>query len=308
MARVSLPTIASIGLLAEARRQKRAVKLTQEMGGLPFLTPEFISRQPIESGDILFILGSGESALRHSDEQWSQVRSSTSIGIGAWTIHPFIPDFIALEHIEKIPDGDDEAGETALERSYREALEGWHTRPTVEERQPHILFFRPTTVGDLSRLLPLRGYWEGKTAIYGRIGSNSSNLSELSREFGSYLRKASRGRIPIFLPFDTGSTVIRLIVLGALLGYRRIVLVGVDVRNSRYFWEADPDLLTLHGMTQFWTPEVPSQHSTETIGRFPFSEALPLISSQLRERLGTSVLVGHKSSWLSGLVPLFDWS
>lgn len=309
MGRVDSWAIASIALLAEARRQERAVTLTQEKGGLPVLSPEFISRCPINPDEILFILGSGESVLKLSDEQWGQVRRSTSIGIGAWTIHPFVPDFIALEHITKILNNDDdEAGETSLERSYREALEGWHSRPTVQEQQPNILFFRPPTVGDFSRLLPLKGYWEGRTAIYGRIGCNSRNLSELSKEFGSYLRKATRGKIPIFLPFDTGSTVIRLTVLGALMGFKKIVLVGVDVRNSRYFWEASPDLLSLHGMTEFRTPEDSKQHSTETRGRLPFSDALPIISSQLWERLGARVLVGHESSWLSKLVPLFDWS
>jgi hypothetical protein len=236
------------------------------------------------------------------------VSQATSVGIGAWTIHPFVPNFLALEHISREPERDGIVnGETGLERSYREALEGWHTREEVQQRQPRILFFRPPVVSDVSRLVPLGNYWQSHTFLYGRLGPIATNLSELARALSLYLRFAKMGVIPFHLPFDTGTSLVRMVFLGALAGYRRVVLNGVDLRNSRFFWEAQPSLLRDHGMSHFYTPENGITHTTET-RRFPVSDVLPIISRALMKGFGTRLMVAHKESWLSSILPVFDWS
>ena len=295
-------------LAAERFRQSRAVRLTHSTSGLPILQKTDLMAASSAHPRTLFILGSGESVLHLTTEQWSHVSQAVSIGIGAWTIHPFVPNYLALEHIEREPERDGILnGETGLERSYREALEGWHLRQEVQERQPKILFFRPPIVSDLTRLTPLGNYWNSRTFLYGRIGPVSKNLGELERELAWYLWLAKTGIIPFSLPFDTGATVIRLVLLAALAGFQRIVLAGVDLRESRYFWEAQPSLLRDRGMSSFFTPEDGAVHSTEIIGRFPASEVLPLVSIALRKAFGASLVVAHEESWASDILPVFDW-
>lgn len=92
--------------------------------------------------DTFSILGSGESVLHLTPKHWPIIVQCVSVGIGAWTIHPFSPDYLALEHIEREPERDGLVnGETGLEGSYREALDGWHADEEVQMRQPRILFF-----------------------------------------------------------------------------------------------------------------------------------------------------------------------
>lgn len=294
--------------LAEGYRQTRAVRATHASSGLPILKKSDLAGDPSVHPETLFILGSGESVLATSRTQWSKISQVTSVGIGAWTIHPFVPNFLALEHIERVPDRDGiEDGETGLERSYREALEGWHLREEVQRLQPRILFFRPPIVSDVSRLIPLGNYWQSRTFLYGRVGPSSTNIGELSREIALYLGLARAGVIPFHLPFDTGTTLVRLVLLAALAGYRRIVLNGVDLRHSRFFWEAEPSLLQNRGMSHFFSPEDGEAHSTETTGRFPASEVLPIIARALMRAFGTRLLVAHRESWLSTVLPVFDW-
>lgn len=295
--------------LAEKHRQARAVRATHATLGLPILTKSNLVGSPSANLETLFILGSGESVLATTGAQWSQVSQAISVGIGAWTIHPFVPNFLALEHIERVPDRDGiEDGETGLERSYREALEGWYLREEVQRLEPRILFFRPPSVSDVSRLLPLGNYWQGRTYLYGRVGPSSKTLSELSSELSLYLGLARAGVIPFHLPFDTGTTLVRLVLLAALAGYRRVVLNGVDLRHSRFFWDAEPSLLHNRGMSHFFTSEVGEVHSTEVIGRFPVSEVLPMVSRALMGAFGTRLLVAHRESWLSNILPVFDWT
>ena len=296
-------------LLGERYRQGRAVQRNRRKSQLAVLEKFSLSETGKGEGRVLFILGSGESVLSLQESQWSYVSGQASIGIGAWTLHPFVPDFLALEHIEYSPERDGYSeSETGLERSYREALEGWYTRSEVQKRQPRILFFRPPKIGDLSRLAPLGDYWAEHTLLYGRISSSSRTMSGLERELKHYLRLVKAGIIPFFLPFDTGASLIRLICLGALSGYRNIVLAGVDLRDSRFFWEADHSFLAERRVSRFITSENGVMHSTETMGALPVSDSLRVVSRTLSQSLGTKLTVAHSSSWVASFLPVFDWA
>ena len=295
-------------MLAEGYRQSQAVLGTHKTSQLPILKKSDLFTSAGGVSDTFFILGSGESVLHLTPKHWSIVRQGVSVGIGAWTIHPFIPDYLALEHIEREPERDGLVnGETGLERSYREALDGWHADEEVQMRQPRILFFRPPKVSDLSRLAPLGDYWRGRTYLYGRMGPSSRHITELDGEIALYLRLAKSGIVPFSLPFDTGATVVRLIFLAALAGYQKIVLAGVDLRDSRFFWETEPEMLKQRGMSSFFTSERGAAHSTETTGRFPASDVLPVIGKVMRDLLGTKLMVADESSWVSTILPVLDW-
>lgn len=81
-------------------------------------------------------------------------------------------------------------------------------------------------------------YWTGRTHLYGRKGLSLPNIVELDGEKALYLRLAKAGIVPFSLPFDKGAAVVRLVFLAPLAGYQKIVLAGVDLRDSRFFWEA----------------------------------------------------------------------
>ena len=297
-------------LFREVVRQESAVVSSAQRYGLPIMPPELlINAQRTKRSKTLFVLGSGESALQLSERDWSDVRAGISIGVGAWTIHPFIPDFLALEHVNPNPHlGKATEQETLVEKSYREALEGWHAREEINTVSPQILFFRSLTTSRHDRLAPLGDYGRKNTWIYGRVGTVSRTLGELRSEVRRYFRWSVRGVVPHFLPFDTGATVSRLIALGVRAGFERIVLVGVDLRDSRYFWDADPSLLASQGMEEFVTVENSGTHSTESGRRFAMSEVLEVLQDFLTTQNKASLYAGHSSSWLTKILPLHAWS
>ena len=273
------------------------------------MPPELlVGAQQTKSSDTLFVLGSGESALQLSENDWREVRAGVSIGVGAWTIHPFIPDFLALEHINPNPHlGNATEQETSVEKSYRLALQGWHLREEIKTVKPQILFFRPPATSRQDRLGPLGDYGRANAWIYGRVGTVSMTLDELRSEVRRYFKWSELSVVPDFLPFDTGATVSRLIALGARAGFKKIVLVGVDLRDSRYFWDAEPDFLAALGIEEFVTVKKPGAHTTESGKRFAMSEVVQVLQDFLTAKTRTSLYAGHSSSWLSRILPVHGW-
>ena len=293
-------------LFLEVTRQRSAVRGVAVRFSLPIMSAGlFVSSRLRKNSETLFVLGSGESILQLSEEHWQEVREGVSVGVGAWTIHPFVPDFLALEHINPNPEmGTSSSDETLVERSYRQALEGWHLRDEVKKVNPQILFFRPPATSPRNRLAPLGDYGLSNTWLYGRVGSASKTLDELRTELHRYFKWASLSAIPDYLPFDTGATISRLISLGVRAGFKRIVLAGVDLRESRYFWDANPGFLAERGLERFVTSEMPSAHSTEAGRRFATSDVLETMQQVLTIRTETTLYSGHSSSWLSTRLPV----
>lgn len=294
-------------LFLEVTRQRSAVRAVADRFSLPIMSGELFSSARLrKNSDTLFILGSGESVLQLSETHWAEVREGVSVGVGAWTIHPFVPDFLALEHINPNPEmGTANSTETLVERSYRQALEGWHLRDEVKKVNPQILLFRPPATSPRDRLAPLGDYGLKNSWLYGRVGSSSKTLDGLRAELDRYFKWSSLSAIPDYLLFDTGATISRLISLGVRTGFKRIVLAGVDLRDSRYFWDASPGFLAERGLERFTTSETPSAHSTEAGKRFATSDVLETLQQFLTIRNQTTLYSGHSSSWLSSRLPVY---
>ena len=199
------------------------------------------------------------------------------------------------------------AGETPYERSYRLALEGWYDRREVQEKGARVLMFRPPEATGFQRLAPLEGLPSSAIRLYGCTGSFSRSQRSLTAELETYFLLERLGLVPFALPFDTGSTVVRLAVLGALSGFQDIVLIGVDLRNSKYFWEANPSYLEAKGLRALFSQETSAVHSVEEINRIATSIALQELAQVTAKLFEINLHVGSAISWVSTFLPVYDW-
>lgn len=255
----------------------------------------------------LYILGSGESALSLGPSAWNLIARSTSIGIGAWSLHSFVPNFLAIETPRRLGPKGINSGErfSRLEESYNAALHAWAARRDVQESKSKILFFRPNSpIGDW-RVSGLPPDLLGRTYLYGRFGAAATNPAEAEVELEHFWNLHRRGHVSISFPYDLGNTVSRLIGLGLMSGFRSITLVGVDLKKSRYFWEAEPLFLHSNGIAEFFTGQPSGIHLTESSqGKMPASKGIEILAKFARSRLRVEILAAHRSSWLSNLLPL----
>jgi hypothetical protein len=101
------------------------------------------------------------------------------------------------------------------------------------------------------------------------------------------------------------ATVVYLVMLALRAGYRRIVLCGIDLNGSDYFFERHRDRLAEAG---YWVPPKGAPlpiHRTEdpNFGRLTVSRALGALEEQILRRRGIRLEVALASSRLYPALP-----
>lgn len=281
----------------EAQREKALVEKLAEEASLRTLVPRSLEPTlgPSSSVNTFYILGSGESVEDISRVYWSQIRAQRSVGINNWGLHPFVPDAYSLESVPQIGDGKD----------FRRALT-FLNREEVRRRKPKILILRPRTLEDLKDVSLLSAELERNVSFYGRVSPATRRLRNLATDLRSYFSTVAPRNQSILL--DSGASVVRMVSLGIVLGFRRIVLVGVDLNGSQYFWEKNSNyLLGLSG-----PPPVNNQrlamHETTSRDNRPFDVITMLKALQhfLRVECGGELYVASSKSALAEFLPLDD--
>ena len=281
-------------------REKDSLPHWASQSGLPLGTVRGLSEE-LEAKSAgrrtAFILGSGSSILRLSPSQLGAVAKEFSVGFGAFALHTFVPDAYAYSPVGDLAD---------YGRVYTDVM----SREDIVRKKPLVLMLRPRGKHDVEFVRSLPATHKDRTQLYGRVGAIGSNSRNLGNFFDEIYRISRREGGNPLISLDAGATVLRLISILSLSGAKEIVLLGVDILHSRYFWEEEPGFLSANGFAKFDSGTDSSNiHRTQTaVGRqIPILESIPALASFLREEYEVSVSVGTQGSALSGLIPQFCW-
>lgn len=248
--------------------------------------------RPTKKNNVLFILGSGSSVDSMTAEHWDVVSKHTSIGINLWALHPFTPNFFALEKIKS---------------DRPEALVTLINDPGKASRAKVLWFGGPNRVNrQLLRVFKRRGgqvtFYSGWPLYLGADLKLVDRIRALSRVFMFIPRR--------FRPaLDAGNTVSRLVTLGVLHGWKTIVLLGVDLGGA-YFAEYER-LMGGKKPSDLTGPKtLREKHATDSGGRgnFRVSKTLPKLDLAFRELFTARVLDGSgNDDRRLGLDPFIWW-
>lgn len=234
-----------------------------------------------------FILGSGASVELIDDKGFDKIRGGLSIGINAWPLHTFVPDVYAYEPVDD-------------ERSDHFHTLSMLNRSDVIERSPAVFILRPRNELEKSQLSQIPVELAGRTFLYGRLTPATRQVGNLSGDLFRFFRN-DRRRSALTVFVDSGATIVRLASLGLLLGYKKIVFVGVDLNNSRYFWEENPAYLSSHGIKTFDSGQKQAIHETMSPVNRPFvvTDMLRSLSVTGERHFGAEFFVASENSALS---------
>jgi len=134
------------------------------------------------------------------------------------------------------------------------------------------------------------------------------NLRELAYAFG-YLR--ARG---FFHPHKNYSRLVKyasslsaLLLLGARMGYRRMVLCGIDLRTQEYFFQ-EPARFPQYAHLEFIPRWQPHDTNTSLEWRLPAAEVVQQIDRQFLKPAGINLYLENSDSALWPDIPLApDW-
>jgi hypothetical protein len=180
---------------------------------------------PYKTSDTLFVLASGGSINQITDEQWLTIDKHDSVGLNRWPIHEFVPTY----HVFELPAADTEMRQSFL-KLLRNRKEAYRNTPSIIKdilRMPEAIrecSIRTSISGDL--LL-------SRDSNFTNVPANAKAQRQLLQILASS-RHTTKKELDIL--YRKSGSVSYLIYLAALLGYHNIVLCGVDMVNSEYFF------------------------------------------------------------------------
>jgi len=205
--------------------------------------------------DIFYVLGSGSSVEEIGPEKFDVISRQVSVGINAWALHTFVPDIYCFEP-ELVREKDHYLTMTLL------------NRPEVIANNPAILFLKPRTPIELEQLWMVPQELQKGTMLYGRFQPYTRKRENLATDLKmvTKLRDKNLSVLP-----DSGASIVRMAFLGLLLGFPKVVFVGVDLNHTEYFWEKNPSYLSRFGLDSFESGQKNSSHETLTTHNRAFS-------------------------------------
>ena len=192
---------------------------------LPLL--QTIDMASLRSSETLFILGTARSINEISDERWQVIAKHDSVGINFWPAHPFVPRFYHFENIAY--DQQPAMYETLRDLLARRAEAYTNTLKIITEVEP---IGQRQLVFEIPEAMRKHFY----------LGFSMPVVARNEEEFRAGIRfmdsiGAFDPQYPASWLFKYGGSAIGMMTLAVLMGYKRVVLCGVDLNKQVYFYQ-----------------------------------------------------------------------
>ncbi len=239
--------------------------------------------------DTIYILGSGYSVNELSPEQLRRIEEHDTMGFSLFVMHTTLRvDYHLLR----------ELGFTAHDNDKRRDI--WRQ---VFARYAEIL---RTNAAFRDTVYFVQGGWN---AVTGNRFVGRGYLPPGAKV--ARYRNGLRGNHPPAASFAEGithgpSTVTDCVNIAALLGWKRIVLVGIDLYDRRYFWHArDRGHLSIPGLTDAGGGEYAAEIDNDLLHRtaMPMKQWAQLWRDRLLSR-GVSLEIVNPKSLIAGILPV----
>ena len=245
----------------------------------------------LKKSDTLFVLGSGSSINNINEEGWEHIKSHNSIGLNYWPIHDFIPDIVMFE----MPRGD-------RGKFFYDLLK---IKKDLYKNTPFIFkgLYKNRKdfngIKEVSKKFPLKlvenMYLGYELSLPGR------NINEFEAGLEILFKRGffnSNSNINTLAQYR--GTVTCAISFAIKAGFKKIVLCGVDLNDTKYFYEQMSSYYTQKGIPVPPTGQVGSVHKTniELNNVIPISKAIEIFDRFFNEKYGGKIYVSNSKSAL----------
>src|SRR5579862_250954 len=260
-------------LVCELRRDENC---RRQMGIRPFID---LNLPALKRSDTLFILASGSSINQISPSRWKVIAQHDTIGFNYWPIHSFVPTMYFLE---------------AIATNHPHDMFPAFCRIAKQRAKDYNNVVKVVT--ELRRALPAKrfaGSEELPGPWYTLHTFPVAASTEAEFAYGlRYLR--TKGLFDpadrFNLVFKQASTLSSLISLAIRMQYRTIVLCGVDLNHSEYFYQ-DATLYPETAALEFSPRNAPHAINSPIPWRIPIASVILEMKRQLLDPLGIQIYV-----------------
>jgi hypothetical protein len=269
---------------------ERPKRRAQTRSGLRPVTASAL--QGLKTSDTVFILGSGSSINAITEERWEAIRRCDSFGFNFWLLHRHVPTFYTTEAPSF---ADAEVGE-ALARAMVKREQDYRNvflllTDLTPDRTPFLELVPSGLRRNLHAMQTVPAFARSRVELEANV--------RLLEDRGLF----AAGRADRL--FKYRATVSMLVSLAVKMGYRKIVLCGIDLSNPVYFYqdaERYPETATFQSSVRVAEPV----HTTliERPLLRPIDEVLVVLKDLVLDPLGVELYVESASSALFPRIPL----
>lgn len=249
--------------------------------------------------DTLYLLASGDSICGLEPQQWSEIRKSDSMGINFWLLHPHVPSYYCFETPRT-----DYHRNLLFQNLISRAKDYAHTKSIF--KVSHDFFKIPEPRSDI---VSMAAAFRASIPSYFTI-SNEVQLQTLMSSYERIIDPMRRHDDSAL--FRKRASILFCTVLGADLGFRNIVLCGVDgSAGSGYFYHSErrEDLIECAMVPEKSGQVAGAVHKTMDKNSDPLDvrQALKIIETCRLQKEGVRIWLGTKGSALADDFPSWHW-
>lgn len=251
--------------------------------------------------DTLFILGSGASINKISQEGWEIIKKNNSIGLNFWPIHDFVPSFLMFE----MPRG--ERGKVFYE-VLRKKKDLYLKTPLIfkglyKNRKDFYGIEQVKSLFDEDLIGTI--YLSYELSIPGRNSNEFANGLKYLDALGFFSNDKKISSLGQYR-----GTVTCAIVFGIKAGYKNIVLCGIDLNDTKYFYEESSQYYRDKGI------EVPVSGQTTTFHKtnialpnlLPVSTSILMLNDFFQKKYNGKLYVSNRKSALFPFLEYYNLS
>ena len=295
-----------VRLIVDAAKEKQFLRKSSEAFSLKiFNSSDLLLASREATFPTLYILGSGSSVNSLGELEFDQVKASTSVGINHWTLHPFIPNFYSIEFLsrERAPHASALVGRRFHSMNHLRILRD----RKAHSIDPTIICLRPRDEFEMSQLREAPHHMVASARAYGRVTPRRAHPDSLPRILERSI-STSRALPESSISVDSGASVARLVFFGIVAGFSEVVLLGVDLNNSEYFWDSRPEILGDLKIPNFPRRKIEKSHPTMMRENRPHTILDMLLALSLAgEKFGTKLTTGTSGYLLDDYLPQHRW-
>lgn len=242
-----------------------------------------------KKSDTLFILGSGASINKLTHKDWDVIRNADSIGFNFWLLHDFVPTYYEFETTR-----DAESTQSFL-----------HNLNLKQIKYKNIPFIMKDVKDESSHIIKkIPDNLKKNLYLSLDLGIPGSNTIQLKKS----LRKIKINSIHNKLFYKKRASLSYLVLLSFIIGYRNIILCGVDLNNTKYFFEENIEYYKNQGLLIPPRLQTKSVHKTidPDINELTIDKVILAIRDVILNEHGVKLFIGSKSSALYPRLPFYS--
>ncbi len=246
-----------------------------------------------KKSDTLFILGCGASICDYGEHEWNQIRKGDSVGVNFWAIHDFVPDFYSIE----VSCTEDSPRMQSLFELFK-----------LKKREySNVKFYIKDVWRTTDAILNMpKDLW---SCMY--LGEDYEIPGETKESFSKSISKLASNKYNFekdrLLLYKKRATISLWVYFAYAMGYKNVVLCGVDLNNTAYFYEENFSYYQNKGIPVPCSGQDGTIHKTmdRKHGEVTIDWVLTEMDKYLLQPSGVHLFVGSKKSALYPKIPYY---